>query len=424
MGEAAAGLDLVGNICSVFGLIVVSGGLSHIECRAALLTASGLDTYPTQDTCIFRKGQRMFLSFKTLRTAILVGSVAVLSSCNTKLESPNGPVPTPEDLTPESNFNTPPEVNLASLESANSDPQDRKYWDSVLTIAELCSRIYQPGENQFEELGFSSCEIIESGSHYAAVCSNDKVVVVVFRGTSIPIPDWLTNLTFVNHEIDAQSGFVVHRGFFNATESIYSRVLSSLRAQGGGTKRVIVTGHSLGGAMAAIFSLKARTKEGMTIDEVVTFGQPLAFNVALGDHINDTFKQSYRRFVNADDIVPRVLRGYLHAGCRIQFINGKALCWKPMVLSRAPHNGGEEIPEDQSKYSCHDQELDEQLLDEHELKRRVNAEKVRVSNVSSPLLSWDAEPWIIGQHSMQQYIQKIQRISTASQVVDENESFW
>ena len=40
-----------------------------------------------------------------------------------------------------------------------------------------------------------------------------------------------------------------------------------------GKKKLHVTGHSLGGAVAAIFSLLA-AKKGITVDSLVTFGQP------------------------------------------------------------------------------------------------------------------------------------------------------
>lgn len=77
-------------------------------------------------------------------------------------------------------------------------------------------------------------------------------VVVAFRG-SVDFKNWLFNLNTVVTSYPACSGCNVHLGFYSAYKGVSPLVrpiVEQLLSQFRGAK-LIITGHSLGGAMAA-----------------------------------------------------------------------------------------------------------------------------------------------------------------------------
>lgn len=149
------------------------------------------------------------------------------------------------------------------------------------------------------------------------VASDEHIIVVCFRGTA-ERRDWLTDLDTKTVEYEnteqAATGSFVHRGFWIAYALIVQKLFDVMKKHGGNSKSVLVTGHSLGGALAAIAAYEiAQLRVPVRL---YTFGQP-----RVGD---DRFVKSvagsllgYHRFVNNNDVVPRVppVRwGFRHAG--------------------------------------------------------------------------------------------------------------
>ena len=126
----------------------------------------------------------------------------------------------------------------------------------------------------------------------------EKVAVLAFRGTQ-NIGNFLT---------DADTLFVsqspypgrVHCGFAQAVEDVWPEVRRILGSPSR-ARPLWVTGHSLGGAMATLASVRL-TSEGYKVRAVYTYGSP-----RVGDRI---FRDSYRlanyRFVNDNDLVPHL----------------------------------------------------------------------------------------------------------------------
>jgi endonuclease G len=105
---------------------------------------------------------------------------------------------------------------------------------------------------------------------------------------------------------------VVHRGFFNAFAVAQSVLVSILKAAGPSEKKVWITGHSLGGALAMIAG--AELADSLPISGFYTYGQPKTGNGQVRSYFQQRFSGKFQRFVNADDIVPKVPPGYTHAG--------------------------------------------------------------------------------------------------------------
>ncbi len=133
--------------------------------------------------------------------------------------------------------------------------------------------------------------------------------ILVFRGSS-EYANWETNFTAL--QVDSGSGIAVHQGFLTALDSIWTGLIDILDQQ---TKPLMITGHSLGGALA-VLCLSRVWKRWNTPVICYTFGAPRVGNSGFSDMLTST---SNFRVVNAIDIVPQLPFDfgsvkYAHAG--------------------------------------------------------------------------------------------------------------
>lgn len=115
----------------------------------------------------------------------------------------------------------------------------------------------------------------------------------------------------------------VHEGFEFALDSIYLQIREAL-LELPRTKPLVIVGHSLGGALAALFALlwelETRTVAAgamQVINCVYTFGKPRLFNHAAQFAYNTALRSRTYRVVVCDDpvpLLPGLLIGYLHEG--------------------------------------------------------------------------------------------------------------
>jgi triacylglycerol lipase len=135
--------------------------------------------------------------------------------------------------------------------------------------------------------------------------------VVAFSGTDpLIVAHWITDFDF------AVNGQGIHRGFGIALDAVWSdiaRFLSTDRP----VKNLLVTGHSLGGALAVLCARRALHELGIAADAVYTFGQPRTGNALFADDFNGVLGERTYRLVHGQDIVPTVpppTRGFVHVG--------------------------------------------------------------------------------------------------------------
>ncbi|ORX98625.1 alpha/beta-hydrolase, partial [Basidiobolus meristosporus CBS 931.73] len=125
-----------------------------------------------------------------------------------------------------------------------------------------------------------------------------RTIVVAFRGTST-MKDAFTdiNLAMIDYYIDQSSEIKVHRGFLNYYSALRQQILDvidPLVAQMGGAKAVehiLITGHSLGGAMATLAAVdmanhftNAYGTLGFNYIQCITFGAPPVGNMEFRKH--------------------------------------------------------------------------------------------------------------------------------------------
>jgi triacylglycerol lipase len=137
------------------------------------------------------------------------------------------------------------------------------------------------------------------------VTSNDSFVLVSFRGTQEPI-DFIKNFNFIpqsgsNLGIPGQ----IHGGFSESFLSIWPQLQSSVKEFSNLKKPVVITGHSLGGAMATLAAVKLH-QEGLKVSMVYTFGQPRIGDKEFAVYVDKILGNRYHRVVYHNDLVARI----------------------------------------------------------------------------------------------------------------------
>jgi len=129
-----------------------------------------------------------------------------------------------------------------------------------------------------------------------------KLYAVSFRGTT-NLRDWIT---------DGRLMGTVHEGFLQALQPHLDHIVQEVTKQMKGHSRLLITGHSLGGALANIFAVALKLAAPSIKLELITYGAP-----RVGDR---TFQQRVQkscdyilRVVNRDDEIPKTPTG-LYAG--------------------------------------------------------------------------------------------------------------
>ena len=143
---------------------------------------------------------------------------------------------------------------------------------------------------------------------------NDTLVMVAFRGTD-ETRDWLTNLDM----LPRRSPFgPIHRGFAKATARLWPQLVTILKRALDRQKPIWLTGHSLGGAMAQICTMRLLTETAWNPTCVYTFAQPRAAGRGFARRIEKA-AVPYYRFVNNVDLITSIPTGLFrtHVGREI-----------------------------------------------------------------------------------------------------------
>jgi hypothetical protein len=158
-------------------------------------------------------------------------------------------------------------------------------------------------------------------------------LIVTFRGTQTA-QDWMHDLDFVSEPYrPIEGGGTVHQGFQHVYYAVRDNVLRLVRERCGSIREVLVTGHSLGAALAALalpdIVQFLRGQPGVPEDLKVTLynlASPRAGHADFKSFFNERF--SCWRVVNTWDLVPNMpprLSGYAHIGAQLTIDSGFSL---------------------------------------------------------------------------------------------------
>lgn len=201
-----------------------------------------------------------------------------------------------------------------STDDTNAD------WPVTELMLDLCEIAYKDpsdARSQLKDRGFES-ETISSGSMNGYVLKSGETAVVLLRGTESSVFDVLQDLLFIRSTNDNGS---MHGGFRKGYSKSMHEQVSNLLARFG-AKRVWVTGHSLGGALAVVCAHDLLENAEYQIAGVMTFGQPMVVQQAMKDYLEPRLRGKYAFFVNDMDPVTRAVEPYIHFGHMVRLKEG------------------------------------------------------------------------------------------------------
>jgi triacylglycerol lipase len=213
---------------------------------------------------------------------------------------------------------------------------------SMATSSALLSRLAYETPDTIQrtarDWGYRTIDVTVERSMQAFVASNDRCVVLSFRGTDMTsLRDWFVDMSSTRKGVN---GGLIHSGFLNAYNNMHGRLIRQLHAHEAQNKILWVTGHSLGGALAGVFAYSndlTVTRRTFAIDHVITFGQPLFVDSGLAKKMRSTFFNRYLRVVNNKDIVARVPPWFAHFGNlfwitpeRVEYITDNVIVGGPL----------------------------------------------------------------------------------------------
>ncbi|MGE0861124.1 MAG: lipase family protein [Gammaproteobacteria bacterium] len=203
---------------------------------------------------------------------------------------------------------------------------------NALWLSRVSEAVYQPNvEGLLAKLGgtfevtYAELDTTHGHTQFAILARTD-VVVLAFRGTEQLAADWMTDLRCKPTPASQSSTVRVHTGFLEALDvqsavdgtRLWGRLTRHLREALASGRPLWITGHSLGGALAALAAHRLAFEEKIRIAGLCTVGQPRCGDQAFCDALGSRLTGRYWRVVNHRDPVPRVPgtvpHGYAHAG--------------------------------------------------------------------------------------------------------------
>ncbi|PUZ66283.1 hypothetical protein GQ55_3G295800 [Panicum hallii var. hallii] len=164
--------------------------------------------------------------------------------------------------------------------------------------------------------GFEVIELIVDVKNclqgYVGFAKGMNAVIVVFRGTQEnSIQNWIEDLFWKQLDLDypVMPEAKVHSGFYSAYHNTTLRdgVVRGIQKTRGvyGNIPIMVTGHSMGGAMASFCALDLVVNFGLKDVTLLTFGQPRIGNAVFASNFKGHLPNAIR-VTNAHDIVPHL----------------------------------------------------------------------------------------------------------------------
>jgi triacylglycerol lipase len=153
-------------------------------------------------------------------------------------------------------------------------------------------------------------------------------LIMAFAGTDPLVPaNWISDFD-VGLNVGFNTGLGVtpgplHRGFDKAFDAVSEQVTQALAERG--SEQLLITGHSMGGALAVIAADRCLTEKKLRATAVYAFGMPRVGDEDFAVRYNDTLGASTYRLVHGDDIVatvPPSRFGFRHVGRLINCARG------------------------------------------------------------------------------------------------------
>ena len=201
--------------------------------------------------------------------------------------------------------------------------------EMVKRLAGLSALAYE--DEAHIKCSIGSCESFDEADTQAVLTRSDEFDLLAFRGTEpTNWNDWKTDLKIVRekYQFGSLRSGKIHRGFKNAIDHVRDRIDEARQTDP--DRRIYVTGHSLGGALAVLWAA-SQSEHPKRIAGVYTFGAPRVGTSAFARCYDELFKERTFQFQNRLDMVPKVPNRYFwrHVGHALYFDADGTLHWNP-----------------------------------------------------------------------------------------------
>jgi len=227
------------------------------------------------------------------------------------------------------------------IEPLNGDVWD--CWPITEIMAKLSFFSYQETESARQEitnLGFDHVYQIENNPMACYIGYSKNTCVIIFRGTN-ELRDWLFNLNFRSKKVERGETTI---GFYSGYQLLRNQILRFLFSNNFG--KIWITGHSLGGALALLCAHDLEFNQNLSIQGLMTFGQPMVVSYLLSQEIDLKFGNRFVHFVNGSDGVPHLPINYYHCGNLLWWKDDKIFRLKktsPKGFAQGIDSGSQEL---------------------------------------------------------------------------------
>jgi hypothetical protein len=137
-------------------------------------------------------------------------------------------------------------------------------------------------------------------------------LVIAFRGTE-SCTDWFVNMMRYRRRFHCIRGALVHSGFLLQHMAMWDEIIKHLSPYMDRYNNILVTGHSLGGALATLFSARFACLHPELSVSCYTFGTPRVGNIKFVEGMQMLNNLSILRVNNVNDVVTWVpFCGFVH----------------------------------------------------------------------------------------------------------------
>jgi len=138
---------------------------------------------------------------------------------------------------------------------------------------------------------------------YIGYRPSDSAIYVVYRG-STSISDWVNNLDVITTDYSKCSGCTVHKGFYKAEQGIIAKITAEVQRLKSKfpSYTVVVTGHSLGAALATLTTLDF-IDSGISPLRMAHYGSPRVGNTDFANYASAKIGDRNRN-THHKDMVP------------------------------------------------------------------------------------------------------------------------
>lgn len=227
-----------------------------------------------------------------------------------------------QDITLLNDADWPNEIALAAELSRLAYLRAEKYTGEKEKLADI-----------LKVAGFGVPELLNNVAHDAygfATCNDSGLCVLAFRGTQIDrYQDFLTNIqVLLTPAPKAIYRGLVHAGFLKSAQALLPCVTDWLNKMTAKRARLLICGHSLGGAIATLLAADVRP------DSLITFGCPRVGDDEFADFLLNQLHLQITRVVNCCDVVPTVpptFMSYVHVSNGVYLDHNGKLLVNPTV---------------------------------------------------------------------------------------------